>query len=274
MITFPNAKINLGLDVVERRTDGYHNISTMFYPIPLCDVLEMSQSDGLDDVTLTVYGNKIDCPAEKNLVVKAYRAFANQYEIPPVEFHLAKRIPDGAGLGGGSADAAFALTMLRDTFVPHVDNDKLASIASSIGADCPFFIFNRPMFAEGIGNIFSDAPEVLAGYSMILIKPDVYVSTKEAYSHITPCHPEVSVRQMVCGAPDAWRGLLKNDFEPGVFALHPQLAQIKQDLYDAGALYASMSGSGSSVYGIFDNANLAEKYFRTLTEPQKFLLAL
>lgn len=274
MITFPNAKINFGLDVVRRRSDGYHDISTLFYPVPLCDTLEMTELHAGEEPTLTVIGNSIDCPPEKNLVMKAYRALADKYAIPPVAFRLAKNIPDGAGLGGGSSDASFALRMLRDAFLPHLHDDVIASIAATIGADCPFFIYNKPMYATGIGEILTPAPEVLAGYTMLLVKPDVYVSTKEAYSMIHPAVPAKPIPEIVCASPDSWKYDLKNDFEPGVFSLHPQVGRLKQLMYDAGAIYASMSGSGSSVYGIFDSVNLADSLFASLDFNQKFLLAL
>lgn len=274
MITFPNAKINFGLDVVSRRPDGYHDISTLFYPVPLCDTLEMTELPADSDVKLSVSGNSIDCPPEKNLVMKAYRALADKYDLPPVAFRLVKNIPDGAGLGGGSSDASFALRMLRDAFLPHIHDDALAEIASRIGADCPFFIYNKPMYATGIGEVLSAAPEVLAGYTMLLVKPEVYVSTREAYSMIHPEQPAKSVPEIVCSSPDNWKYDLKNDFEPGVFSLHPEVGEMKQSMYDAGALYASMSGSGSSVYGIFDSANLADSLFKTLDYQQKYLLAL
>ena len=274
MITFPNAKINLGLDVVCRRSDGYHDISTLFYPVPLCDILEMTELPDGENPSLTVYGNTIDCPPEKNLVMKAYRAMAERYEIPSVAFYLVKKIPDGAGLGGGSADAAFAIRMLRDSFLPQVNDNTLAEIAATIGADCPFFIYNKPMYATGIGDILTPVPDVLNGYTMLLVKPDVYVSTKEAYSMIHPASPEKTVSEIVAQLPDVWKTELKNDFEPGVFAKFPVVKQIKQCMYDGGAVYASMSGSGSSVYGIFESVNLAESLYASLDFSNKFLLSL
>lgn len=271
MVTFPNAKINLGLDITAKRADGYHEISTLFYPIPLCDTLEMVEGNR---TSINTYGNDIECDVKDNLVIKAYNVMRSHYGIPPMDFHLVKKIPSGAGLGGGSADAAFAMKMLRDEYLPHISIEAIAALAAKIGADCPFFLYNTPMFATGIGEIFTPAPKVLAGYFLVLVKPEVYVSTREAYSMVKPATPQKSIKEIVCGDIAAWKYELKNDFEEGIFALHPQLAEIKQALYSYGAIYASMSGSGSSIYGIFDNVNLAESVYANLQYKDKYMLAL
>lgn len=257
MIRFPNAKINLGLNIVSKRDDGYHNLETVFFPIPLKDVVEIIPSSESVS-TLTVTGRTVDCPAEKNLVMKAYNALSSQYMLPPVDIYLHKIIPDGAGLGGGSADASTTLLMLNDLFALNICDDKLAAIAKTIGADCPFFIYNKPMLAHGIGDELSPIQLSLAGKSIILIKPDISVSTKAAYAGVKPQVPHTNIIDIIKLPMSRWKELLINDFENSVFAQFPELAEIKDALYSAGAIYASMSGSGSSIFGIFESANMAE----------------
>jgi 4-diphosphocytidyl-2-C-methyl-D-erythritol kinase len=253
MILFPNAKINIGLDIVSRRADGYHNISTLFYPIPWKDILEIVPAKG-EESTLTVTGRKVDCPAEKNLVMKAYRKLNEVVPLPPVDIFLHKVIPDGAGLGGGSADAAFTLVGLNRLFELGLTDEQLAEVAAEIGADCPFFIYNKPMLAEGIGNEFSATDLDLSSYTIAVIKPEEAVSTKEAYAGVTPEEPKTAISEAVKREIGEWKYTVKNDFERSIFPNHPVIAEIKQHLYDMGAIYASMSGSGSSVYGIFSDS--------------------
>jgi 4-diphosphocytidyl-2-C-methyl-D-erythritol kinase len=253
MILFPNAKINIGLDIVSRRADGYHNISTLFYPIPWKDILEIVPAKG-EESTLTVTGRKVDCPAEKNLVMKAYRKLNEVVPLPPVDIFLHKVIPDGAGLGGGSADAAFTLVGLNRLFELGLTDEQLAEVAAEIGADCPFFIYNKPMLAEGIGNKFSATDLDLSSYTIAVIKPEEAVSTKEAYAGVTPEEPKTAISEAVKRDIGEWKYTVKNDFERSIFPNHPVIAEIKQHLYDIGAIYASMSGSGSSVYGIFSDS--------------------
>ena len=238
MICFPNAKINLGLNVVSKRPDGYHNIETIFYPIPVRDALEIVASDR---TCFTQTGIPVDAPQEKNLVIKALNALKTRYEIPPLEIHLLKAIPFGAGLGGGSADAAFMLKLVNDFCGLDIHPDELEAIASTIGADCPFFIRNTPVFATGTGNQFEPVDLSLKDYYLCLVKPDVAVSTPEAYSMVTPAAPETSLKERMV-----------NDFERSVFPRHPVIERIKDTLYEGGALYAAMSGSGSSVFGLFE----------------------
>lgn len=251
MITFPNAKINIGLRVVSRRPDGYHNIETLFYPISLADVLEIVPASA-SATTLSVTGFAPAGDVADNLVMRAYRLLQSQYDLPAVEIHLHKAIPFGAGLGGGSSDAAYTLRMLRDMFALPLADDDLARMAASLGADCPFFIYNRPLFATGIGDCFSSADFTLRGKHIVLVKPPVGVSTAEAYARIVPAVPQRPLREELSQPSALWRGQVVNDFEPGVFALHPRIAAVKQRLYELGAVYASMSGSGASVFGIFD----------------------
>ena len=258
MIAFPNAKINLGLNIVERRPDGYHNIETVFYPIGLTDVLEIVPAHG-NVSTLTTYGNPVDCPIEKNLVMKALRLMQQHYSVPEVDMYLFKHIPDGAGLGGGSSDASSTMLMLNDMFNLGIKIEELARLAATLGADCPFFIYNTPMLATGIGDILTPIDLSLKGLWLFLVKPDVSVPTKVAYSRVTPAPSTTSLHADVAKSVDQWSGVVKNDFEPSVFAAYPQLATIKSAIEKAGALYASMSGSGSSVFGILDDVNMAEK---------------
>lgn len=210
MICFPNAKINLGLNVVSKRPDGYHNIETIFYPIPVKDALEIV---GADTFSFTQTGIPVDTPTQKNLVVKALNLLKSRYEIPELEVHLLKAIPFGAGLGGGSADAAFMLKLLNDYCGLQIPEDGLEELASSIGADCPFFIRNTPVFASGTGNIFEAVELSLAGYHLCLVKPDVAVSTPEAYSMVTPAAPAISLKEIIRRPVEEWKKLMVNDFE-------------------------------------------------------------
>lgn len=274
MITFPNAKINLGLNIVARRPDGYHDIETVFYPINLHDVLEIVPSAS-GATALHTLGNPVNCEPEKNLVMKAYRLVQRHLPgVPQVDIYLYKHIPDGAGLGGGSADASFALKMLVGMSGADLADDRLADMASQLGADCAFFVYNRPMYATGIGNEFSQVAVDLSGYWLLLVKPAVAVSTAEAYSMVKPEQSDVSIPEILQNPVSRWKDVLKNDFEPSVFARYPQLAQIKQQLYDAGALYASMSGSGSSMFGIFESDILAETASAKISNCLNFVMKL
>lgn len=258
MITFPNAKINLGLNIVERRSDGYHNLETVFYPIGLTDVLEIVPAQGQES-SLTTFGNKVDCPVEKNLVMKALRLMQQHWQVPEVDIYLYKHIPDGAGLGGGSSDASSTMLMLNEMFSLGIGRNKLARLAATLGADCPFFIYNTPMMATGIGDVLTPIDLSLSGCWLYLVKPPVSVPTKVAYSQVTPAPSATNLSDDVKLPVDQWLEVVKNDFEPSVFAAYPELAKIKQTIVDAGAEYASMSGSGSSIFGIFNDVNMAEK---------------
>ncbi|MFA9391203.1 MAG: 4-(cytidine 5'-diphospho)-2-C-methyl-D-erythritol kinase [Prolixibacteraceae bacterium] len=249
MILFPNAKINLGLDVLRKRNDGFHDIETVFYPIQLSDVLEINLSEKF---AFSQSGISIDGEAENNLVVKAYRLLKNEFNLLPVQIHLHKIIPFGAGLGGGSSDAAFALKGLNQLFHLNLTNKQLEGFASLLGSDCPFFIQNKPIFAEGKGNEFTHTSISLEGYHLALIKPNVHVPTAVAYSNITPVAPVVSLMQRLSKGKENWRNNVVNSFESSVFQFYPEVQSIKETLYEMRALYASMSGSGSSVYGIFN----------------------
>ncbi len=278
MITFPNAKINLGLNIVEKRPDGYHNLETVFYPIPLFDALEVIQTDSAEkDCTLNAYGNSIEGNPDSNLVVKAYRLLKTDYpDLPPVTISLLKKIPMGAGLGGGSSDASFMIKLLNDTFGLNLSIEKMENYAASLGADCALFIKNKAVYATGIGNILHPIELSLKGYHLIVIKPDVFVSTAMAYSMIKPQNPKIHLPEIINQPVKTWKEHLANDFEESVFNQFPEIQSIKNELYAQGAIYASMSGSGSSVYGLFskeamigqlqDMAKSFNKYFfRVLT---------
>lgn len=264
MITFPNAKINLGLNIVEKRADGYHNLETIFYPIKLQDALEVKRLEESElPYRLHTSGTLIEGEAENNLVIKAYNLLkAERYEMAPIDIHLFKHIPTGAGLGGGSADGAFMIKLLNEKFKLGISEEKMEEYAARLGADCAFFIKNKPVFASGIGNVFEPIDLSLKGYYLVLVKPDIFVSTRDAFACIKPQQPEVSLKEIIGRPIEAWKDCMKNDFEYSVFQKHPEIAAIKDKLYDLGAIYAAMSGSGSAVYGIFKEAidNVDEKF--------------
>ena len=252
MITFPNAKINLGLNIVEKRPDGYHNLETVFYPVPLEDALEVNiLHEGNEKFRLHQAGLEIEGEVENNLVVKAYKLLDEKFNLPPVDIHLFKHIPSGAGLGGGSSDAAYMLKLLNEKFNLALTDETLEEYAAKLGADCAFFIRNAPTYAEGIGNLFSPISLSLKGYQIVLVKPDIFVSTREAFSNIHPHRPKYPVREAIQRPVQEWKDTLINDFEASVFPQHPVIGEIKEELYHQGAIYASMSGSGSSVFGLF-----------------------
>ena len=257
MLCFPNAKINIGLHVVSRRGDGYHNIETVFYPIGLKDALEIIplRSDAAvpeKEYLFFQSGIAIDGNEQANLIIKALHLIKKKREIPGIEIHLLKKIPFGAGLGGGSSNAAFMLKLLNNKFRLNFTQDQLAMLAADLGADCPFFLKNKPVFATGTGDKMEDIDLNLEKYHFVLIKPDAVVNTGWAYSMITPQKPEVSLRELIKMPIDTWKDAIKNDFEVPIFKKYPEICKIKEQLYDLGAVYASMSGSGSSVFGFFN----------------------
>lgn len=258
MITFPCAKINLGLNIVSKRPDGYHNLETVFYPIPLTDALEIKYMDekfpSESPCDLKITGNDVDCNEEDNLVIKAYQLLAADFQLPRVHAHLVKRIPTQAGLGGGSSDAAYMIRLLDERFRLNIGIPEMERYAAKLGADCAFFITADPSYAEGIGDVLMpvDVPSAgLGGYYLAVVKPSVAVSTRDAYAAIVPKTPAKCCRDIVRQPIETWKDELVNDFEAPIFAMHPELAAIKQSLYDAGAVYAAMSGSGSALFGIF-----------------------
>ncbi len=267
MILFPNCKINIGLKIVERRPDNYHNIETIMVPVPWCDVLEITEAKSGSGSFRLLGSDLGGCPPEKNLVMKAVRALEATvgHALPPLDISLLKAIPDGAGLGGGSSDASFTLKGINDLLGLGFDNDTLAATAARIGADCPFFIYNRPMLARGIGEILTPVElPALCGKAIAIAKPATEsVATKDAYAGVSPrplpegLSLDIAVQQPL----QAWRAseIISNDFEAPVGTLRPVIKSYISNMYDAGAIYAAMSGSGSAVFGIFDNAILAEK---------------
>jgi 4-diphosphocytidyl-2-C-methyl-D-erythritol kinase len=252
MVVFPKAKINLGLRITEKRTDGYHNIETLFYPVGLCDALEFVVTGGSatnDD--LTVSGIPVNIKPEENIVIKAVKRLREACSFPFLRIHLHKAIPHGAGLGGGSSDAACMLKSLNRHFHLALSNSVLKSIALETGSDCPFFIDGDPSFATGRGEILQPVSPVLSGYYLLLLNPGVAINTSEAYSNCRPMIPSASLSHLAELKIEEWKELILNDFEAYAFSRHPIIKEIKNGLYESGALFSLMSGSGSSVYGIF-----------------------
>ncbi len=303
MISFVNAKINIGLNVVGKRADGYHLLETCFYPVglyngtpanpePFCDILELTDEDVIEGNALSYVfsGNRIDCPPEKNLVVKAGRLFYESYkaltgkkvveEVGPLTLTLDKRLPDGAGLGGGSADATFTLQMLNDRLGQPFSDRQLEEMAVRLGADCPVFVSNKPVFAEGIGEIFSPVnSEGISElgrkpYWLALVKPDLHISTREAFAGLTPAPPSIPLREALGRPLEEWRDAVVNDFEGSLFPLYPELPRLKEALYRQGAIYASMTGSGAALYGIFPDADSARDAIGRIDAPYRTVIKL
>lgn len=256
MIIFPIAKVNLGLNVVERRPDGYHNLQTVFYPVGIQDALEifpMAEDFPSEvDCDIKVSNIPIEGDEQRNLVVRAYQLLKQDFpNLPRLHVHLYKGIPTQAGMGGGSSDASTMLRLLNTSFQLNLSDEKLISYASKLGADCAIFILNRPAYAEGIGEKLYPMDVDLSGWYMAVVRPDIPVPTKEAFARIKPHFPQKCCRDIVMQPVETWKEELVNDFEESVFALHPELAAIKERLYQLGATYAAMSGSGSALFGLF-----------------------
>lgn len=251
MIVYPCAKINLGLNVVNKRIDGYHDLETVFYPVPLFDKLEIKRSN--EPTSLELGGIPLDGKLEENLVIRAYNAVRQRYTIPCVSITLEKNIPSQAGMGGGSSDCAYMIKALNEMFGIGMSCCEMKEVAASLGADCPFFINPGPSFATGIGEKLKPIPLSLKGYWIVVVNPPIAVSTREAFSKVVPKHPKERCDYVVLGDIYEWRKKLSNDFENSVFRLYPVLERIKQNFYEQGAVYSSMSGSGSAIYGIFKN---------------------
>lgn len=256
MLRFPNCKINLGLYIVSRREDGYHNLETVFYPVPFCDALEIIPADAPQ---LFMSGMAVAGDVNTNLVWKAYQLLKEQFpgKVPALHIHLHKVIPMGAGLGGGSADGAFMLGMINDYCKLGLSKEALAEYALQLGSDCPFFVYNTPQYASGRGEDMEAITLNLSGYDLQLVCPQVHVSTAAAFKMIQPRPASFDLRKLGELPIAQWRDNIKNDFEGSVFQQYPQLAAIKQQLYDAGAVYAAMSGSGSAIFGIFERGRKA-----------------
>ena len=256
MILFPPAKINLGLRILRKRADGYHDLETVLLPVPWRDALEVIRSDTFSFQTS---GLPIPGQAESNLCVKAYRLLQSDFNLPPVAVHLHKIIPMGAGLGGGSSDAASMLMLLNDLFELALSPSELEAYAAQLGSDCPFFINPRPRLATGTGTTLEALPLDLSSKHLVIVYPNVSVTTAAAYARVVPRQPDSDLRELLTQPLAAWKDRVVNDFEDSVFQHHPTLADIKEQLYHTGATYASLSGSGSALYGLFDKpADLPE----------------
>ena len=248
MLNFPNAKINIGLNVLNRRDDGYHNLETIFYPVNLKDALEIVVAD---ELSFESSGLEIPGMVEDNLCIKGYHLMKKDFDLPPLKIHLHKHIPIGAGLGGGSADAAFFIRLIDQNFNLGMTDEQMIGYARKLGADCAFFIKNKPVFAFEIGDEFEPVRLDLSKYQVVLVMPPVHVSTAEAYRGVKPAPVKDSLMDLIYEPIADWKKYIKNDFEASVFKNHPEIRGVKASLYEAGALYASMSGSGASVFGIF-----------------------
>jgi 4-diphosphocytidyl-2-C-methyl-D-erythritol kinase len=251
MVVFPNAKINLGLYVTAKRQDGYHNIESLFLPVSLCDVLEAIPSND-PGCKLFLKGHQVDGDVGNNLCVRAYDLIQQRFDIPGIEACLLKNIPLGAGLGGGSADGAFMIRLLNDLFNLGMSIDQMKNLAGLLGSDCPFFIANTQAFVSGRGELLEPVDTGLTGKKLLIVHPGIHISTAMAYAHILPKSAAVDLRQLNVTGRQEWQTAVSNDFETYMLKQYPEIAEIKHSLYEMGAFYASMSGSGSSVYGLFD----------------------
>lgn len=261
-------KINLGLNITQRRPDGYHNLQTIFYPVPLYDELtikllpDLPQNGSEVDDVLTLGGNPLEGEVRDNLVLRAVRLLRSEgFPVPPLCIDLKKVIPSGAGLGGGSSDAACMVKSISEMFGLNMTEELMKTLVARLGADCPFFVNPRPLFAEGIGDVFTPISLNLNGWYLMLVKPEVFVSTREAYAGVHPHTPAYSLLDTAKLPVGQWEGRMVNDFEESIFANHPLLAQIKEELYRQGAAYASMSGSGSTIFGLFRSHPNCEAFF-------------
>lgn len=254
MILFPNCKINLGLHITQKRPDGFHNLQTFFYPVPITDALEIiSQEDKREPFHFTLSGANIDAGTD-NICVKAYQLLKKDFDlqIPPLQMHLHKAIPIGAGLGGGSADGTFTLLLLNKKYNLNLTEEQLLQYALQLGSDCPFFIKNVPCLAAGRGEILKPFPIDLSSYKLVLVNPGIHINTGWAFSQLQPKEPQHTLSDIIQLPITEWKGSLMNDFEAPIFNHHPEIKKIKDELYHKGAVYASMSGTGSTVFGLFD----------------------
>lgn len=266
MLSFPNCKINIGLQITSKRADGYHNIATVFYPIPINDILEIipaSLTKG--DIEFSASGNAIECSDNDNICVKAYHLLKEKFpQLPPVKMHLHKAIPSGAGLGGGSADGAATLLLLNNKFNLGLTQQALIDLSLQLGSDCPFFVINKPCFATGRGEILEEIELDLSAHTIVVVNPGIHINTGQAFSFIKPKALEAHDHTLIDWVQQPvhlWKDLITNDFEAVVFSQHVAVKAIKDQLYQSGALFASMSGSGSSVYGIFQGKTIPELNF-------------
>lgn len=249
MISFPNCKVNLGLNIISKRADGYHDLETLFYPIAIKDVLEIIEANKTE---LTISGNEIDVPDEENICIKAYQLLKKKFPaLPPVKTHLHKAIPSGAGLGGGSADGSFMLKLLTEKFKLSLSTKELIDFSLELGSDCPFFILNKPCVATGRGEILEEINLDLSAYKILIVNPGIHINTAWAFTQLSPDSATKSIREIIKQPIETWKAELKNDFETPVFNKYPEIKLIKETLYKDGAVYAAMTGSGSTAFGLF-----------------------
>lgn len=252
MTFFPNAKINIGLYITGKRDDGYHNIESLFYPLALRDAIEFVVGEPGSVDELSISGFETDCASEDNLVIKALELMRKEHELPPLKIHLHKAIPPGSGLGGGSSDAAFMLRYLNRYFKPGIDEGQLTRMALELGSDCAFFIANRPSFISGRGEVIRESSLNLEGKHILIVYPGINISTAEAYRMVSPMTGGSKLEEKISKSPASWKGSIRNDFQDAIIEKHPLIGTIIDEIYDSGALYCSLSGSGSAVYGIFE----------------------
>ena len=271
MLTFPNAKINIGLNITEKRSDGFHNIESVFYPVEWCDALEIILNKNPDATNVVFQSSGLAIPGNEstNLCLKAWNLLQDRINIPPM-IHLHKVIPMGAGLGGGSADGAFTLKMLNEVYELKLSNDELKDFARKLGSDCAFFIENRPVFCFNKGDEFEDFTLNLKGKFVVLVNPDIHISTAEAYSGVSPKKPHIALKTALSQPISEWKKIVKNDFEEKLLLKYPTIAEVKETLYQSGAVYASMTGSGSTVYGIFEEESDLKSSFPSFAIWQGF----
>ncbi len=270
MVLFPNSKINLGLNIIRKRNDGFHDIETIFYPLEIQDALEVIQTDksnentqhSIFNIQFSTSGLTVEGKSENNLCIKAYQLLKKDFpQLPAIKMHLHKTIPPGAGLGGGSSDGAFALKLLNQKFNLGLSAEKLIDYALQLGSDCPFFIINKPCFATGRGEFLETIELNLTAYKFIIVNPGIHIDTAEAFSMINPVYTSKSIKKIIQQRIETWKKELKNDFEESVFKKYPEIKKIKNDLNNAGAIYTSMTGSGSTIYGIFQKESTAKLSF-------------
>lgn len=264
MILQSPAKINIGLRIIQRRPDGFHNLQSLMYPIGLCDIIEIRKAENATkELTFSQSGILVNEGSGSNLCEKAHQIFITERELPAVEIHLHKQIPIGAGLGGGSSNATKILMALNGLTTNPLNREKLHEMAADLGSDCPFFLHDHAMMMEGRGEVLSSSPVSLKGLWLVLLFPEIHISTPEAYSGVSPQMPGLHLKEVLETPISAWKESVINDFEEGLFKIHPLLADLKARLYEEGAIYASLSGSGSSIYGIFEQKpNLPETVSR------------
>ncbi len=264
MISFPNCKINIGLHITEKRADGFHNLESILTPVYWQDILEIVPNDENQiDVDFKTSGVRLFGLKENNLCAKAYKLLKEHYPLPPIKIHLHKIIPIGAGLGGGSSDATFTMIMLNKMFNLNISNEDMELFSAKLGTDCPFFLHNQTIFAHEKGDIFEKLKNQSKQYFIVLIKPKIHVNTTQAYSWIKPVKRKASLKELIMQPIESWKENIFNDFEIPVFEKYPAIKNIKARLYKLGAIYASMSGSGSTVYGIFEDEKHLNTYFRS-----------